>query len=273
VNAVRIAWRDTVARTDSGGVSVAKPISIQLYTLREHTAQDMRRVVERVAQIGYAGVEPAGLGDLSAAEFRTLVEGLGMRVSSTHVQGRVDGDDLERIVDEAAALGSPYVVVPFLPPDRFTEADSVKRLAERISRAVPAVEARGMKLAYHNHNFEFVEIDGRPAYDLFLEALDPKVVLEVDIYWVQTGGADPADLVKRLGPRAPLLHVKDGPCTPDDAMLAVGDGKIDVPGVLGANDAVEWHIVELDRYDGDMWDAVERSYAYLTSNGLSSGTR
>jgi sugar phosphate isomerase/epimerase len=252
---------------------VAKPISIQLYTLREYTASDMRGVVERVAQIGYAGVEPAGLGDLSPSEFRTLVEGLGMRVSSTHVQGRVDGDDLDRIVDEGAELGSPYVVVPFLPPEKFTEADSVKRLAERISRAVPAVEARGMQLAYHNHWFEFVEVDGRSAFDVFVEALDPKVVLEVDIYWAQTGGADPAELVKRLGPRAPLLHVKDGPCTEDGDMLAVGDGKVDVPGVLAANDAVEWHIVELDRYDGDMWDAVERSYTYLTTNGLSSGTR
>ncbi len=257
---------------DLGG-AVAKPISIQLYTLRQHTASDMRGVLDRVAKIGYAGVEPAGLGGLTANEFSSLVEDLGMRVSSTHVQGRVDGDDLEAIVDDAASLGAPYVVVPFLPPEKFTEADSARRLAERISRAVPAVESRGLQLAYHNHWFEFVQVDGRSAFDVFVDALDPKVLLEVDIYWAQTGGADPVELVKRLGPRAPLLHVKDGPCTQDDAMLAVGEGKVDVPSVLGANDAVEWHIVELDRYDGDMWDAVERSYTYLTSNGLSAGTK
>ena len=249
------------------------PISIQLYTLREHTATDMRGVLERVAKIGYAGVEPAGFGDLSAKDFASLVSDLGMRVSSSHVQGRIDGDDRDRIVDDAAALGAPYLVVPFLPPEKFTEAESVQRLAARLSGAVDAVEARGMKLGYHNHWFEFVQIDGRSAFDVFVDALDPRVVLEVDIYWAQTGGVEPAGLVKSLGPRVPLLHVKDGPCTEDGDMVAVGDGKVDTPAVLNANDSVEWHIVELDRCATDMWGAVERSYEYLTSNGLSTGTR
>jgi len=252
---------------------VAKPISIQLYTLRDECAQDFPGVIKRVADIGYAGVELAGLYGLSAPDAKKLVEDNGMRVSSTHVQGRVDGDDVDRIADEAAATGAPFMVVPFLPPDRFTEADSVRRLAERISRAVAPTEARGMKLAYHNHNFEFVDVGGRTAYDLFVETLDPRIVLEVDVYWAQTGGADPAALVAGLGSRVPLLHVKDGPCTQNDPMVAVGDGKVDVPAVLAANPAVEWHIVELDRFDGDMWDAVERSYAYLVGNGLSSGTK
>jgi sugar phosphate isomerase/epimerase len=257
--------------TDTGGASVAKPISIQLYTLREHTATDMRGVLERIAKIGYAGVEPAGLGGLSTNEFRKVVEDLGMQVSSTHVQGRVDGDDLDRIADEATAIGAPYMVVPHLPPDKFKEAESVQRLAARLSAAADAAESRGMKLGYHNHWFEFVQVDRRSAFDVFVEALDPRVVLEVDIYWAQTGGVDPAALVKGLGPRVPLLHVKDGPCTEGDAMVAVGDGKVDVPGVLGANDAVEWHIVELDRCDTDMWDAVEASHRYLVGEGLSVG--
>ena len=133
-----------------------------------------------------------------------------------------------------------------------------------------------MMLGYHNHDFEFVPVDGRTGYDFFVEALDPSVVLEIDIYWAQTGGADPAALIKSLGPRVRLLHVKDGPCAPSsqpDPMVAVGDGKVDVPAALAANDAVEWHIVELDRFDGDMWDAVERSYSYLVGNGLSVGTK
>jgi sugar phosphate isomerase/epimerase len=248
---------------------VTRPISIQLYTLREHTAKDMRAVLERVAKIGYAGVEPAGLGGLDATEFRTIVSDLGMRVSSTHTQGRVDGDDLDRIADEAAAIGAPYMVVPFLPPEKFADAESAERLAQRLSTAVEAAESRGMKLGYHNHWFEFVKVNGKTGFDVFVEALDPRVVLEVDIYWAQTGGVDPAALVKSLGPRVPLLHVKDGPCTEKDAMVAVGDGAVDTPGVLAANDAVEWHIVELDKCDTDMWEAVEKSHAYLTSNGLS----
>jgi len=251
---------------------VAKPLSIQLYTLRDACAEDFRGVIERVARIGYAGVELAGLYGLSPAEVRSLVEGGGMRVSGTHVQGRVDGDDLERIADESAALGAPFMVVPMLPPDRFNSADSVRKLAERLGPAADAAEGRGMKLAYHNHNFEFVDLDGRWAYDVFVESLDPRVALEVDIYWAQTGGADPAALLERLGERVGLVHVKDGPCTPSDPMVAVGDGKVDVPAALASTDAA-WHIVELDRFDGDMWEAVERSYDYLVRNGLSTGTK
>ena len=252
---------------------MAKPISLQLYTLREQSAQDFRGVIERVADIGYAGVEPAGLRGMAPDEFRSLVEDLGMRVSSTHIQGRVDGD-LERLADEAAAIGAPYLVVPMGPADRFGDADAVRRFAGRLNDAVPVARDRGMQLAYHNHWFEFDDAGGRPGYNVLLDALDPAVVLEVDIYWTKTGGADPAELIARLGPRAPLLHVKDGPCTtPEADMVAVGDGSVDVRGALTASDAVEWHIVELDRYDGDMWDAVQRSYIYLVDEGLSEGRR
>jgi sugar phosphate isomerase/epimerase len=248
------------------------PISLQLYTLREQCNDDFRGVVERVASIGYAGVEPAGLYGMQPSEFRSFVEGLGMRVSSTHMQGRVDGDDLERLADEAAESGAPYLVVPMGPADRFGDAEAVKRFAAKINRAVPIANARGLELAYHNHWFEFDDAGGRPGYDVLVESLDPAVMLEVDIYWAKTGGADPAELVARLGPRVPLLHVKDGPCTtPEADMVAVGDGTVDVPAALKANDAVQWHIVELDRFDGDMWDAVQRSYDYLTSSGLSEG--
>jgi sugar phosphate isomerase/epimerase len=230
-------------------------------------------VLERVAKIGYAAVEPAGLYEMTPADFKARIDDLGMRVSSTHLQGRVDGEDLDQIADDAAATGAPYMVVPFLPPDTFRDADAVRRLAERLVPAADAAESRGMKVAYHNHNFEFVNAGGRSGFDVFVDSLDPRIFLEVDIYWAQTAGVDPAALVQRLGSRAPLLHVKDGPCTQEDDMVAVGDGEVDIPAVLNANDAVEWHIVELDRYAGDMWDAVERSYAYLTSNGLSDGTK
>lgn len=252
---------------------MAVPIALQLYTLRDACAKDFAGVVERVGRIGFAGIELAGLHGLPPPDMRSIVEDNGIRVASTHVQERLDGGDADRIADEAAATGAEFMVVPYLPPDRFTSADSVRRLAERVSVGVEVAESRGMKLAYHNHNFEFVDVDGRPAYELFVETLDPRVVLEVDIYWAQTGGADPASLVRALGPRVRLLHVKDGPCTEADPMVAVGDGSVDVPAALIAAEATEWHIVELDRYAGDMWDAVERSYSYLTGNGLSAGRR
>jgi sugar phosphate isomerase/epimerase len=104
------------------------------------------------------------------------------------------------------------------------------------------------------------------------DALDPQTVAEVDIYWAEVGGVDPAALVAELGARAALLHVKDGPADdPRSGMVAVGDGVIDIAGVIGAAPAARWHIVELDRCDGDMAEAVQRSCEYLVREGLSTG--
>jgi sugar phosphate isomerase/epimerase len=98
------------------------------------------------------------------------------------------------------------------------------------------------------------------------------VFAEVDIYWAQVGGSDPKDVVAALGSRVGLLHVKDGPADePPSPMVAVGDGVVDIPGVLAASPTARWHIVELDRCDTDMFDAVERSYEYLVGNDLSRG--
>ena len=175
---------------------MTKPISLQLYTLREQSEQDFRAVVDRVAEIGYAGVEPAGLYGLKPAEFRSIVEDNGMRVSSAHIRDRLDdADTVNRVADEMAEMGAPFMVLPFLPPDKFTSPEGIEKMAGVLNGAVEAAESRGMTLGYHNHYFEFVTVDGKSAFDLFLDALDPRVVLEIDIYWAQTGGSDPAELV------------------------------------------------------------------------------
>ena len=106
----------------------------------------------------------------------------------------------------------------------------------------------------------------------FFEHVSPDVIAEVDIYWAQIGGSDPAAIVSELGERCRLLHVKDGPG--DDrasANVAVGDGAIDTPAVLAAATSAQWHLIEFDRCDTDMFDAVERSYEYLVGNDLSRG--
>ena len=116
--------------------------------------------------------------------------------------------------------------------------------------------------------------DGRPALLHLFDHLAPDVIAEVDIYWAQVGGSDPKAIVAELGSRVGLLHVKDGPAdVPQSPMVAVGDGVVDVPGVLAAAPGARWHIVELDRCATDMFDAVERSYDYLVGNGYSRASR
>jgi sugar phosphate isomerase/epimerase len=250
----------------------AVPISIQLYTLRDEAARDLRGVIQRLGRIGFVGVEPAGFHGLAPREFRELVEGAGLRVGSSHIQIPI-GEAADEILDAQQEAGAEDVVVAFLPPDRFSSRDQIFVTADQLNRALEHVKARGMRLGYHNHNWEFsTRIEGRPAHALLFEQLDPAIFAEVDVYWAQVGGADPVRVVAELGPRARLLHMKDGPAdSPKKPMTAAGQGAVDLRGVAKAAEHAAWHIVELDRCETDMFEAVEESYRYLTSEGISKG--
>jgi sugar phosphate isomerase/epimerase len=253
--------------------STPAPISVQLYTLREQTATDFPAVLARLGAKGYPGVELAGFGNLTPDQLTRALADAGLTVSSAHVGVGDDLDEFAAALDAHQALGCDTVVIPALPPDTFANADGVAAAADRINGAHALTQARGITLGYHNHFWEIPALpDGRPALVHLFEQVAPDVIAEVDIYWAQVGGVDPAELVATLGDRVGLLHVKDGPADePKNPMVAVGDGVVDIPGVLAAAPSARWHIVELDRCATDMFDAVERSYDYLVENGLSSG--
>lgn len=247
-------------------------ISVQLYTLREETKRDFPGVLARLGKLGFVGVEPAGFGSLTPREFRRHVEDAGLVVSGAHVP-LVPGKDTQQLLDEQQEIGNDTVVVPFAAPDRFATPDGVAGVADQLNRTYESVRASGMRLGYHNHWWEFQNrVGDRPAHEALYERLDPAVFAEIDTYWARVGGADPAEVLRRLGARAPLVHVKDGPADdPRSPHTAVGAGKLDWPSILGASTAVRWHVVELDRCATDMFEAVEQSYRWLTSRGLSQG--
>jgi sugar phosphate isomerase/epimerase len=252
--------------------AVRAPISIQLYTLREQAQADLGGVIARLGRIGYHGVEPAGLHGMDPVEFRKRVEDAGMRVSSAHIPFP-DAEHAQEIFDAHQPLGCRDLVVAFLPEDRFADAEAVAETAKALNRAGQRARARGLRLGYHNHWWEFRRrIDGRSAHAALFEQLDPEIFAEVDLYWAKSGGADPTQTLRELRERARFVHVKDGPADdPAAPMTAVGEGTLDFHAALRANPRVEWHVVELDRCTTDMFEAVERSYRYLVSSGLSRG--
>jgi len=250
----------------------APPISVQLYSLREETAADFPTVLARLGAKGYVGVELAGFGSLTPPQLRQALDDAGLVVSSAHV-GFQDENEFAASLDEHQLLGCDTAVIPALSHKAFADLDAVRATADRVNALERVARERGMTLGYHNHWWEFTTMpDGRPALLHFFDLLSPTVFAEVDIYWAQVGGSDPKDVVTELGSRVGLLHVKDGPADePPSPMVAVGDGVVDVTGVLGASPSAQWHIVELDRCATDMFDAVERSYDYLVGSGLSRG--
>jgi len=253
-------------------VNTAPPISVQLYSLREEVAVDFPAVLARLSAKGYAGVELAGFGALTPQQLADALAQAGLAVSSAHV-GYARADDFGAALADHEVLGCDTAVIPALPAEGFADLDAVQKSAERVNQLVDVARAHGMTLGYHNHFWEFTPMpDGRPALLHFFEHVAPEVFAEVDIYWAEVAGADPAALVGELGARAALLHVKDGHADePKSSMVAVGDGVVDIPGVLAAAPDARWHIVELDRCATDMFEAVERSYDYLVGGGYSRG--
>jgi len=251
---------------------MAAPISIQLYSVRELVAKDYAGIITRIADMGYVGVEPAGFPGTTVDDAVALYRKLGLKVSSMHGPMPV-GEKAAEVAENAAKLGCKYSVSG-LGPDQFKTVDDIKKSCDTFNQAAANLAKVGLKFAIHNHWWEFIEVDGKPAYKYMLDFLAPNVYFQVDTYWVQTGGCDPAAVVKELGARAPLLHIKDGPCVKELPMTAAGEGKLDFPAIVkAAGSHVEWMIVELDRCATDMMEAVGKSYTYLTSKGLARGNK
>ena len=248
-----------------------KPVSVQLYSLREESQQDFDAVLERLAAIGYKGVEPFALFGKTPAALKRQVEDLGMTVSSTH-HPWANRFEPQEVIDTVSALGLNRAAGGFSPDD-FADMDAVRRTADTINGLIDRLRPAGIDLFIHNHWWEFNEIEGELGF-LHIARLCPDLQFEVDTYWAANFGAvDPAAVVARVRDRAPLLHIKDGPLERDKAHVAVGDGRMDIAGIVEAADpnVLEWLIVELDACDTDMMTAVEGSYRYLTSQGLAAG--
>jgi sugar phosphate isomerase/epimerase len=239
-----------------------------MWTVRKEAERSLEATLAALKAIGYGAVETVGLYGLAPAELRARLADADLELSSAHMP-LPSKESAEGTFYQLAELGAP-AVFPSLKAEFFTDDAAIGRAADGFNAVVPVAREHGIELGYHNHWWEFGRgPDGKLAYDKFLERLDPDVTLEVDTYWAQVGGLDAADLVRSLGERVHYLHIKDGPINKDvDNQSAVGDGKMDIDRVLGANKAVRWDVVELDGYAGDIWEAVDRSFRYLSTRAL-----
>jgi sugar phosphate isomerase/epimerase len=245
----------------------SNPPALQLYTVREQLAADRGATLRQIAAMGYRAVEPFDVlddpdglaADLAAA---------GLVACSLHAAPTAD--QAGAVIRAARTLGTDTVIVPYLPPAAFADADGVAAVAAELNGMAARLAGHGLRLGYHNHDFELATIvRGRPALEVLAGALDGSVLLEVDTYWAAVGGQDVPALLGRLGDRVRYLHVKDGPVTRDDPMTAVGAGQMPVAEILAAGWAAEWHVVELDRCATGMMAAVAASLAFLAEGSAA----
>lgn len=249
------------------------PIAVQLYSVRAQiNERGLPALLKTIADIGYAGVEFAGYQGLKPVELRKRLDDLGLRAASTHGPLPTP-DNLREIVSDARALGfTTHVCGPGFG-NKVASRDEVLRAAAALQAGAEMLRREGLALAAHNHEYEFDRaFDGQTPHEILRENA-PDLRFELDTYWTAVGGHDPAMVLRKLGPRAPLLHIKDGPKTRGAAMTAVGQGAMDWAPVFTAADAdaLQWAIVELDACDTDMVTAIAESYRYLTANGYATG--
>jgi sugar phosphate isomerase/epimerase len=251
---------------------MAAPIAIQLYTVRDALARNFKAVVTQIAEMGYVGVETAGFPGVTVDEASDLFADLGLEICSLHTQLPL-GKQKNQVIELAHELEVRRVVTS-TPRDAFESMDALKGLCDRWNQASHIAEENGLELGLHNHWWEFQKVEGRPGFEVLVEELNEAIFFQVDTYWVNTGGGDSVQVVEELGERAPLLHIKDGPCDVEQDMVAVGEGAMDIPPIIEASHGTcDWLIVELDRCATDMMDAVDKSYEYLVGNELARGAK
>ncbi len=261
---VRPIGHNTINFNEKGLIMADHQISVQLYSLREALGKDLAGTLGKLSATGFRYVEPAGYCGLTAAEFARELEKAGLQAPSIHGALPV-GDDCERIIEEAQALGVRYLITggPAGGWDSWKTSDSIRQQAELYSQAAANAAPHGIKVGFHNHDMEMQEIDGEPAYRIFLAAAAPEVLWTVDTYWVQVGGRNPVEVIREAGSRSKVVHIKDGPGVKGQPMLAAGEGVMDFPPIIAAAEHAEYLCIELDSCATDMMEAVVKSFRYL----------
>ena len=237
--------------------------SLQLWSVRDDTAEDFAKTIKAVAEIGYTGVETAGYGNLEAAEAAQAIAEAGLIVSGMHVGiSRLRGE-LNAVIDEALLCNTRDIICPFWPVDHFRSADCCRTIGAELNEIGARLRGMGFRLHYHNHAHEIALQDHRPGIDWLLDSATPaNLSFEADVYWVHVGGQDPAQMIREQGRRIRLLHIKDE--------KEIGSGPVDFPAVFAAADSVgvaEWYVIEVEKYNHAPLESVRLSFEQMKAWG------
>ncbi|WP_338868016.1 TIM barrel protein [Spirosoma sp. SC4-14] len=241
-------------------------VGIQLYTVRKEMLEDAAGTLKKLAQIGYRELESArsakgNFYGLQPKEIKKIAHDLGMTVRSGHVH--ID-KDWERSIDMAAEAGQSYLVCSSLPSEGQT-VSNYQRCADTFNKAAEACKKAKLVFGYHNHEYEFDKVNGKPLYDILLDRTDPNLVkMEMDLGWAILTGNDPLAYFKKYPGRFPLWHLKDMDKTKKES-TEFGKGQINVKQMLqNMNKAgVKYFFVEQEEYPKTALESAKYDFDYL----------
>ncbi|WP_299577083.1 TIM barrel protein [uncultured Sunxiuqinia sp.] len=249
-----------------------KIIGLQLYTVRDKLKADQEGTLAKLAEIGYNSLEAAGYNmndrtfyGMVPQAFADHVHKLGMPLHSSHTVFELD--QAEVVCEDAAKAGCKYIIYPYLPDNLRPNLDGYKATAEKFNQMGAIAQKHGLQFGYHNHAFEFEEMEGQIPMDVLISQTDPDLVtFELDLYWTTRGGFDPVDYFKKFPGRFGLWHVKDMVTTDDQFFAPVGSGRIDFERIFAEKETagMKYFFVEQDSFrDLDPFESVEISLNYL----------
>lgn len=249
-------------------------IGLQLYTVREHLERDFEGTLRKVAELGYQGVEFAGFYDRSAEQVQEILRETGLTAIGAHTPYNRLKEALEEELTFNKAIGSRYIVVPYLAEEdrnRWPEViEDLKKFGERCKE-------EDLVLCYHNHDFELtLQLDGKPVLDAIYEQVPESLLqVELDSCWVRFAGADPLEYIATYRGRLPLVHWKDlvkkADGSPDTVELGRGEIAITEIGDAAIAAGAKWLIVEQDHCAGDSLESIKTSMEWVRAYAEKGG--
>lgn len=250
-------------------------LAAQLYTVREFTKTEagIAASMKKIRQLGYEAVQCSALGPISPSELKNIVDGEGITICATHTDYAQMRDEPQAVIDEHQLWQCQHAAIGGIPGE-YRSAEGFATFAKEASEVAARLAEGGVTFSYHNHSFELERFNGRTGLEILYAESDLNYFKsELDTYWIQHGGGDPADWIRKLKGRAQIIHFKDMAMRGSTQHFAeVGEGNLNWPAILEAclYAEVEWYIVEQDScYERDPFESLGISLRNLQAMGLS----
>jgi sugar phosphate isomerase/epimerase len=244
-------------------------IAAQMYTLRDftQTAEELRSTFQKVSAMGYEAIQISAFGPIDPKLVKEYADEAGLAICATHVSWDRLVNDLEALAEEHKLWNCKNIGLGGLPEEFRTGQESYRKFAKLISEiAITLKEQHGLQFVYHNHAFEFERFDGISGMEVLLAETDPAVGFELDLYWVQAGGASPVEWIRKVEGRMQVVHLKDMAIIDMQQVFAeIGEGNMNYGEIITAcrETGVEWFVVEQDVCRRDPFESLEISLRYL----------
>jgi sugar phosphate isomerase/epimerase len=245
-----------------------KNIGLQLYSIKELTGEDFIGSLEKVAKIGYTGVEFAGYFNTKAKDLKNALDTFGLKAAGSHIGPDLLIKDLDEVIEYSLAIGNTYIICPWMPENMRDSVDAYKRTGELFNKIGAKCKANGIQFGYHNHEFEFDKFEGEHGLDLLVANTEPDLLhIELDTFWVEYCGLRSADFINKYKERCSILHIKDMKSFDEKINTEIGKGVMDFKQITAAakNYNPKWYTVEQEEFDIPQLQSIEESFKYLNS--------